>query len=218
MIEIDLDAEIVKAGYEEVADILNGEFFEGPRESQKSGIGLFSVYPGWNGDLCWISSGNQAGFDFFDKYFELLDVAAKTKSVIGDCGELIMYSGFFVTRSVTNEPFYHVDYGADVGTNAFTLMTPVKPTGDIGNLLYHNTDGEELVYHYSPGTAVCFGGGFYHSTEPFQSADPYVFLCFTFGVTDMTLWDSIAATAANQGAFYRHPQHGIVRCDQNVEG
>ena len=217
VIELDLDAEIVKASYDEVSDILDGTFFEGLRESPESGIGLYSVCPGWNGDLCWISSGNKAGFAFFDKYFELLDVAAKTKSVLDDCGELIMYSGFFVTRSTTNDSYYHVDYEAEVGTNALTLMTPVKPTGKIGNLLYHDDKGEENIYRYSPGTAVCFGGGFSHSTEPFQSAEPYVFLCFTFGVTDMELWDSIAVTAANQGAFYRHPQRGIVRCESDTD-
>ena len=212
-----MDAEIVRAGYDEVSDIIDGNFFEGLRESPESGIGLYSVCPGWNGDLCWISSGNEAGFAFFDKYFELLEVETKTKAVLGDCGEMIMYSGFFVTRSETKDAFYHVDYGVEVGTNAFTLMTPVKPTGETGNLLFHDDQGEETVYHYSTGTAVCFGGGFYHSTEPFQSAEPYVFLCFTFGVTDMELWDSIAETAANQGVFYRHPQRGIVRCESDIE-
>ena len=171
---------------------------------------MYSVCPGWNGDLRWISSGNSAGFAFFDKYFSLLDVAAKTKSLLGDFGELIMYSGFFVVRSQTTKPYYHEDYAADVGLNAFTLMTPVMPTGETGNLLYHDEYGDENVYKYSCGRGVSFGGGFYHSTEPFQSTEPYVFLCFTYGVTDMNLWRSISQTAAEQGLLYRHPERGIV--------
>lgn len=186
-------------------------YFEGLRESTESGIGLYCVCPGWNGDLRWISSGNAAGFAFFDKYFSLLDVAEKTKSLVGDVGKLIMYSGFFVVRSQTTQPYYHEDFATEVGTGAFTLMTPVKPTGEKGNLLYHDVDGNENVYRYSCGRGVCFGGGFYHSTEPFESAEPYVFLCFTFGVTDMELWKSISQTAAEQGLLYRHPERGIVK-------
>lgn len=201
---------MIVAAYKEVSDVLHGGYFEGLRESAKTGIGLYSVCPGWNGDLRWISSGNAAGFDFFDKYFSLLDVATKARKAIGDCGDLIMYSGFFVVRSHTSKPYYHEDYSADVGMGAFTLMTPIVSTGEVGNLLYHDAYGDEQIYKYSCGRAVCFGGGFYHSTEPFETQEPYVFLCFTFGVTDMELWKSISQTAAEQGLLYRHPERGIV--------
>ena len=186
------------------------DYFEGERESEITGIRLHSICPGWNGDLRWISSGDATGFAFFDKYFDKLGVVEKTKELFGDCGELIMYSGFFVVRSHTTNPYYHIDYSAAVGLNAFTLMTPVTQTGEFGNLLYHDANGEEQVYKYSRGKAVCFGGDFYHSTEPFESPEPYVFLCFTFGVTDMEIWDSIAETAAEQSLIYRHPTRGVV--------
>jgi len=176
---------------------------------------LYSVCPDWNGDLRWISSGNAKAFSFFDRCFEKLGVIEKTKQILGDCGPLIMYSGFFVVRSYTFNSYYHVDYSSAVGLNAFTLMTPVTDTGDSGNLLYHDIHGEEQVYKYAPGTAVCFGGEFYHSTEPFESPDPYTFLCFTFGVTDIELWDSIAETAAEQGLMYRHPSNGIVKASDS---
>jgi len=172
---------------------------------------LSSFCPGWNGDLRWISANNMKGFDFFDGYFNKLKIAEKTKALLGDCGELIMYSGFFVTRTHTAAPYFHVDFSAGVGLNAFTLMTPVTATGDVGNLLYHDAYDEEQIYKYSQGTAVCFGGGFYHSTQPFESKQTYTFLCFTFGVTDMSLWDEIADTAAEQSLIYRHPTRGIVR-------
>ena len=157
----------------------------------------------------WISSSDANGFAFFDKYFDKLRIVEKTKELVGDYGELIMYTGFFVVRSCTENTYYHVDYSNAVGLNAFTLMTPVMQTR-VGNLLYHDIKGEEQVYKYSRGTAVCFGGDFYHSTEPFESPKPYVFLCFTFGVTDTEIWDSIAETAAAQSMVYRHPTQGIV--------
>lgn len=172
---------------------------------------MHSFCPGWNGDLSWISPANMKAFSFFDDYFAKLGIVEKTKELLGDCGELIMYSGFFVVRSHTSKPYYHIDYGPAVGLNAFTLMTPVTETGDVGNLLYQDAYGDEQTYKYSTGTAVCFGGDFLHSTEPFESTEPYAFLCFTFGVTDMELWDSIAETAAEQSMIYRHPTKGIVK-------
>ena len=213
VIELDLDFSIVREAYEEVEDILSEGFFEGQKESEKSGIRLFSLYPKWNGDMHWISSANDTAFDFFDEYFNKLGIAEKTKELLGDCGELIMYSGFFVVRSHTSSPYYHLDYSSEVGLNAFTLMTPIVETGEVGNLLYHDAYGDEQVYKYSRGTAVCFGGDFYHSTQPFESKEPYAFLCFTFGVNDMELWDHISDTAADQGLMYRHPTRGIVKVE-----
>ena len=213
VIELNLEFPLVQDAFDEAADLLDG-YFEGSRVSEETGIGLYSVCPGWNGNLRWISSGNKVGFDFFDKYFRLLEVERNTKEQLGDHGELIMYSGFFVVRSHSEEPYYHEDYGSEVGMNALTLMTPVMPTGEKGNLLYHDVDGQEQVYRYNQGTAVCFGGDFYHSTEPFESTEPYIFLCFTYGVTNMNLWGAISETAAEQGAFYRHPELGIVAADE----
>lgn len=211
VIELAVDYATVRAAYDEVADIVEAEYFEGEKKSDESGISLFSFCPKWNGDMRWISPGNEAAFAFFDKYFEKLDIVQKMQELLGDHGELIMYSGFFVVRSHTSEPYYHLDFSTEVGLNAFTLMTPIVETSDRGNLLYHDAYDDEQTYKYSRGTAVCFGGNFYHSTEPFESPEPYVFLCFTFGVTDMTLWDLIAETAAGQGLMYRHPVDGIVK-------
>ena len=208
MIELDLDYSIIRAAYDEVEEIVAADYFEGEREI--NGIGLHSFCPKWNGDLRWISPANQAAFDFFDQHFNKLDVVGKTEELLGDHGELIMYSGFFVTRSYTKKPYYHLDFSAEVGLNAFTLMTPINETGEVGNLLYHDAYGDEQVYNYSKGTGVCFGGNFYHSTQPFESTEQYAFLCFTFGVTDMALWDAIADTAAEQSQIYRHPTRGII--------
>lgn len=197
--------------YEKVADILAADFFEGTKVSDKTGIGLYSLWPQWNGDLRWISAGNEQAVNFFQESFDKLKVAEQTHKLLGDHGELMMYSGFFVVRSESHDSYYHEDYSKEVGLNAMTLMTPVFPTGTRGNLLFHDTEGVEQTLRYQPGTAVCFGGDFYHSTEPFKSDQPYVFLCFTFGVRDMDLWDSIAETVTEQGLFYCHPTNGLTR-------
>ena len=41
------------------------------------------------------------------------------------------------------------------------------------------------------------------ATEPFQSKQKYVFLCFTYGSKDLNKWGEIKKTAAKQGISYR---------------
>ena len=142
--------------------------------------------------------------------FAELGIEQKTKAVLGDFGDLIMYSGFFVVRSKTTAPYYHYDYSTGVGMNALTFMTPVFATGTIGNLLYTNSVDEEAVYRYEQGRGISFGADFHHSTQPFSSVQPYVFLCFTYGVCDPEQWPLISETVAEQGMLYRHPSRGIV--------
>jgi hypothetical protein len=179
--------------------------------SSATGIGLYSYCPGWNGDLCWVSAGNQRGFELFDRYFDQLQVAHRTKSVIRDSGELIMYSGFFVIRSHTSAPYYHYDYSDGVGVKALTMMTPVTAAREFGNLLYQDIDGHERIYKYRTGNAIAFGSHFYHSTQPFSSETPSIFLCFTYGVRDRNYWQLISETVAEQGIMYRDPELGIVQ-------
>lgn len=214
VIELAVDHVQVVQCYHEVEDILGPGVFDGTRVSKDTGIGLYSLSPEWNGDLRWISSGNRAGFSFFEKYFEILDVEQATKDVLGDCGQLIMYSGFFVVRSRMTASHYHCDYSEGVGMNALTLMTPVTRVGASGHLLYEDLDGEEQIYEYAPGTAVSFGADFIHSTQPFQATAPLCFLCFTYGVADSAKWDLIAETVAEQGVIYRHPEQGIVELEE----
>ena len=215
MLELPIEHSTVLECYDQVADILGTGFFEGTKVSEKSGIGLYSLWPQWNGDLCWISAGNESAVDFFQGCFDRLQIAKRTQELLGDHGELMMYSGFFVVRSESHETYYHVDYSKEVGLNAMTLMTPVFETGESGNLLYHDTDSVEQTHRYQTGRAVCFGGDFYHSTEPFKSDKQYVFLCFTFGVRDINKWDSIAETVTGQGLFYCHPVNGLTRTEDS---
>ena len=211
VIELQVDHSLILQSFTDVEDILGNGFFQGTRESPASGIGLYSFCADWNGDLRWVSASNEQGFAFFDKYFEALEIQERTQAILGDCGELIMYSGFYVIRSETTEPYYHYDYSTGVGMNAMTLMTPVAATGEDGNLLYENMSETESVYKYRPGVGISFGAEFHHSTQPFKSDIPYAFLCFTYGLRDADQWDLIAETVTEQGVMYRHPIRGIVR-------
>ena len=207
-----MDFDTVVQSYETVKDILSvGGFDDGIRISGTTGIGLYSLTSEWNGDLRWVSSGNRKGLTFFESYFRKLQIEDKTKAVLGNCGELMMYSGFFVIRSQMSSPHYHYDYSDGVGMSALTLMTPVTPVGTTGHLLYEDLGGKERIYEYSPGVAVSFGAEFNHSTQPFESDTPYCFLCFTYGVKDLDRWDLIAETVTHQGMMYRHPELGVVQ-------
>ena len=155
-----IDHELVIQSYADVNDILGDGSFDGVRVSGSSGIGLYSLTAEWNGDLRWVSAGNHAGFEFFQKYFDELNVAKLTQGILGDCGELIMYSGFFVIRSHMTASHYHHDYSTGVGMNALTLMTPITSVIGDGHLLYHDLQGNEQVYEYALGKAVSFGARF----------------------------------------------------------
>ena len=214
VIELRIDHDVVARSYEEVKDLLRHGTFNGLRISGSTGIGLYSLASEWNGDLRWVSSGNQLGFGFFQRYFDELQIARRTKDILGDCGALMMYSGFFVIRSHMSASYYHYDYSTGVRMNALTLMTPIMPITSDGHLLYEDLDGAEQVYEYAVGKAVSFGADFYHSTQPFRADVPYCFLCFTYGVQNTDCWDLIAETVAEQGIMYRHPTKGIIVTDE----
>ena len=97
MLELPIEHSTVLECYDQVADILGTGFFEGTKVSEKSGIGLYSLWPQWNGDLCWISAGNESAVDFFQGCFDRLQIAKRTQELLGDHGELMMYSGFFLS-------------------------------------------------------------------------------------------------------------------------
>lgn len=212
VIEFPVDQTHVKDCYSRVADIL-AQPFEGTCVSERSGLGLYSFCPGWYGDMRWVTAGNHEGLSFFEDYFRQLEIEAKTKRLLGDHGDLMMYTGFFVVRRQASEPYYHVDYSTGVGMNALTLMTPVFSIGDSGHLLFTAHDGSEQVYEYEVGKAVAFGADFEHSTQPFESNEPKVFLGFTYGTRDPDLWKMISETVTYQGVIYKDPVHGVVELE-----
>ena len=173
---------------------------------------MFAQIPQWNGDISWISAASKESFRFFDSCFQELQIENKTKTVARLGFPLIMYSGFFVLRSYATAPYYHEDYSKKCGLNAFTVMTPIQidDKADSGHLLYKNIHQTESKYRYKKGKAIVFGSDFMHSTEPFESKQKYVFLCFTYGCTDLTIWEEIKRTVTEQGISYRHPNGNIV--------
>ena len=172
---------------------------------------MFVQIPNWNGDIAWISAASKESFEFFDLCFRELQIENKTRKIAHLDFPLMMYSGFFVARSYVTSTYYHEDYTKECGNNAFTMMTPVQidETAEFGHLLYKNVFQKESKYRYKKGNAIIFGSDFIHSTEPFESKQKYIFLCFTYGTTDLTKWDNIKETVTEQGVSYRNP-NGII--------
>ena len=165
----------------------------------------------WKGDLSWVSAASKESFQLFDSLFKTLQIENKARNITGLKYPIIMYSGFFIIRSYANAQVFHQDYTKKCGTNAFTLMTPIQidESSDSGHLLYKNVFQQDCKYRYSKGKAIIFGSNFIHSAEPFESEKKYIFLCFTFGTTDLKAWEETKISAATQGIAYRHPNGKI---------
>jgi len=179
---------------------------------------LFSYSPGWNGDISWISAGSKDSFDLFDNCFDSLCIAEKTQDAIKTNEPIIMYSGYLVVRSYGTESYYHCDYN-DTGVDALTLITPLQFDEQLGkgHLLFKDVFDKENKYRYQKGKAIIFGSDFLHSTEPFDSQNKFIFLCFTYGSRDLSKWQSIKKTASRQGIAYRHPSGEIIINNKEYE-
>ena len=143
-----------------------------------------------------------------------------------------LYSAFFVVRTACDGVHFHTDWADDVGTNAFTLMTPLadypiapNESGGQFQLLYrdyeHSFDsmGEDIAqgagvhrYIYRKGEAIVFGSHFSHSTEPGRPAAdaPQVYLCFTFGSDKAEHWPSVFASCGYQARVLAGPDGRLV--------
>jgi len=110
-----------------------------------------------------------------------------------------LYAASFVVRTgAKDQPYWHTDFdwvlnaeeetNAPVAKQAYTLMTPLYSMGryEDGHLLYKDIAGNEHVYKYKLGKAVCFGSGFEHATQPSKSTETKAFLCFTFGTDKLS--------------------------------
>ena len=180
---------------------------------------LYVEIPHWNGDISWVSAASKEAFDFFDNCFSELKIEEKTREIAELDFPLIMYSGFFVVRSVGKEPHFHMDYISGCEDKAFTIMMPIQidESSKTGHLLYYDDSGELRQYKYKKGKGVSFGSLFFHSTEPFQSDEKFIFLCFTYGTDDPAYWEFIKSTAASQGVSYRNSDGEICVKNPNFE-
>lgn len=164
---------------------------------------------GFVSDMQWISVDDQPTYDTYNRIFKELEIPQRFGHLVS--GSINMITAFYVVRSHCIQANIHEDYFPSVGTQAFTLMTPIRnytidhTSLDKFQLLYESEhEGEEPFarYTYSKGKAIVLSSQFSHSTEPGVSSEPgkapHVFLCFTFGSDDPHHWPAIAETAGLQ--------------------
>lgn len=152
-------------------------------------------------DLAWVSVDDESTFETFRSIFDEMGVAKTMEPYIDFDNQVRLYSSFFVVRSRCSTPNIHSDWPIKVGTNAFTLLTPIDNylTEDF-HLLYEDWEQSRTLkqYRYKAGEALVFCSKFMHSTEPGQAIDgartPHAFLCFTFGSDRQEHWPAIAPT------------------------
>jgi hypothetical protein len=127
-----------------------------------------------------------------------------------------MYCPFFVVRSRCEQTRFHSDYDWEVGTNGYTLMTPLQDmSSDVdGHLEYLDTWGRRRMYRYRRGTAVVFGPGFIHGTQRMRAGPPRAFLCFTFGSDKEVHWPALKKTVATWSRQVRRPGGTLIRGNQ----
>lgn len=171
-------------------------------------------------DLSWISVDNMDTWHTFRSIFEETGVAEAVAPLVATHERIRLYSSFYVVRSRCAEPNWHTDWGAGVGTNAWTLLTPLEDYGtDDFQLLYRNRAGEDCQYRYATGEAILFGSHFEHSTQPGfargGAGAPHAFLCFTFGCDDLSFYEEhIAPTISGYQSRMLVAADGSVRLTQ----
>ena len=174
------------------------------------GIRLYANFPaGWKSDIVWISQSDLRSYEYFEDLFRRMRVAETVADNVDYDKSIVLYSGFFVTRTRCSSPDYHRDW-VECENNAFTYLGPVSSNcGELG-LVYQNARGQQGNYAYRIGKGLVFGDHFLHATAPGEARATTVLLSFTFGTDRMDKWDNIARTAAAQGMFYRQPDGKFV--------
>lgn len=200
------------------------------RHALRTGAGNFFVMrpPGWGSDICWISCDDEETMGRFERIFRDMGLPQAFAPVVGHSNQLRMYSAFYVVRTKCSKLKMHCDYVREVGTDALTLITPIRDydpshfqlnyarTGrpaDLSDLDHLPSRASLERYIYRRGRAVVFGSGFWHSTEVGGSASmdvPNVYLCFTFGTDRPDKWEAIAATIGTyQSRMIRLPNDSL---------
>ena len=158
--EVALPYELV----DEAADLFYGgggalcEMVQGQREpysdlATAAGT-FFSQRVTWNSDLLWVSVDDRAAFAKFEELFQRMRLPEHFASVVPHRAALRLYSAFFVVRSRCDAPNWHTDYWPPVGTDALTLITPLRD--------FDETDSFQLRYQShqhraAPGFVVATG-------------------------------------------------------------
>ena len=155
---------------------------------------------------------DEATFDQYAQIFAATGIAEAVAPLVD--GKVTLYSCFYVVRSRCSARNLHTDWPDAVGTNAFTLLTPIEDYAtDNFQLLYEDASGELRQYRYRTGEALVLASRFMHSTEPGAAAPeangrPHVFLCFTFGSDKVEHWPAIAPTINGYQSRFLHRWDG----------
>tara|TARA_X000001036_G_scaffold392987_1_gene392178 strand:- start:68 stop:706 length:639 start_codon:yes stop_codon:yes gene_type:complete len=171
---------------------------------------LHTYSPSWNSDIKWISNNSFRSYSVFYECFNNLQLSNIFKQFVDHKTNLMLYSGFFVSRSTCLDFNFHNDWIPECQNNAFTLITPLIHPKDGINLIYKDIDGKNQKYTYQVGKAIVFGGNFIHSTDIGTSTSPSVLLSMTFGTDKMNLWEPISKTALHQGNLVRLPNGNFI--------
>ena len=165
----------------------------------------FGISPPWKSDIEWRSANSFRSYGVFRACFERLGLSRIVSPFVEYERRIILYSGFFVTRSKCDGHDFHVDWVEETQNNAFTFLTPlIHPRGAPG-LLLRDVCGEVRSYEYAPGRGIVLGAGIEHSTDMGASDTPSVLLSLTFGTDKMEYWDAISRTVLGQGNLIRLP-------------
>ncbi len=179
-----------------------------------NGLQLHAMRPGtkWHSDILWISQNDAASYAYFREIFDQSGLAERVAPHVDHDRSIVLYSGFFVSRSQCHQPNFHADW-LEGNNDAFTLLAPLTDNfGDMG-LLYRDLHGGIAEYDYQLGKGIVFGDHFVHSTKPGLSQEPAILLCFNFGTDRMDNWPKIAQTTATQSKFYCQPDGTFVRTE-----
>jgi hypothetical protein len=163
---------------------------------------------GWSSDISWWTADDAPTYHWFETtLFQKVGLGAPFSDLIDHDVTIRLYSPSFVVRSRCKQTQFHQDYSWEFGTNAYTLMTPLADMSAVpdGHLNYMDIWGRRRVYRYRMGTAVVFGAGFVHGTQPVAAGPPRAFLCLTFGSDKALYWPHVQASVGTQGRLVCHP-------------
>ena len=220
--EIDVNTDLI----DEAADIFyNGAPFAELQQPGEPYVGLktrigefFAQRVSWKSDIAWISTDDASSFARMQSIFDGLRLSERFASIVPHTRQLRLYNAFFVSRSWCDAHNFHTDYFEDVGTDALTLITPLRDfkERDSFQLTYmreNRTAAQDSFepqidrYMYKKGRAIVFGSQFLHSTEPGRGhkGEVHAYLCFTFGTDRQGAWPRIAKTLDTQSRVVMHP-------------
>ena len=170
--------------------------------------------PSWKSNIRWISVNNIATYKYFLPYFEEMGLNQIFQPVIDVENMIVVYSIFFVVRSMVSGRNWHVDYFNGTNVNAFTLLIPLQDENLI-SLAYKDIDNILKRYEYRKNVGIAFGENFLHSSN-FGSSDKLeVAFCFVFGTDKVGHWRHIKNTITTQGTHYMDPILGFVSSKEN---